>query len=75
MNAFGRLFDGGPYGEFEGQAGIKYDLALSVIGMGNLNAVDVAQQTHLGVLKKAGCMKPGTVLEYRNPIPISDVLE
>eukprot|EP00973_Karenia_brevis_P062808 8733100-Karenia_brevis.AAC.1 len=75
MNAFGRSFDGGLYREFGGQAGISYHLALSVIGMGNLNAVDIAHQTHLGILKNAGFMAARTVLEYRSSIPVSDILE
>ena len=50
-NAFGRSFDGGEYVEYGGVKGVKYRMALRVIPMGDLNAVDIAQETHLAVLR------------------------
>eukprot|EP00973_Karenia_brevis_P063219 8790073-Karenia_brevis.AAC.1 len=43
--------------------------------MGNVNAVDIAQLTHESILQVAGCLRPNTVLRYREPVPDSDILE
>ena len=50
-NAFGRAFDGGDYADFGGSPGVRYRMALCVIPIGDLNAVDIAQETHLSVLR------------------------
>lgn len=65
-NAFGRSFDGGDYLEYGGLAGVRYRMALSVIPMGDLNAVDIAQETHFSVLRTQGvALSP---MEYGAPI-------
>ena len=40
-NAFGRKSDGADYSEWGGVAGVSYYLTFKVIGMGDLNAVDI----------------------------------
>jgi len=43
--------------------------------MGDANAVDIAQQTHLEILKEAGTMKENETISYRSPLPPTDFLE
>lgn len=43
--------------------------------MGDTNAVDIAQQTHLEILKDCGTMAPEEVISYRRLLPASDCLE
>ena len=50
-------------------------MVLNVIAMGGVNAVDVAHQTHVGVLRESGGMNPSEVLEYGKPIPRGGVLQ
>ena len=52
-----------------------YMLSFRVIPMGDTNAVDIAQQTHLEILKDCGTMTDGEVISYRAPLPASDCLE
>ena len=53
----------------------SYMLSFRVIPMGDTNAVDIAQQTHLEILKDCGTMAPEEVISYRRPLPASDCLE
>ena len=46
-NCFGRQFDGGGLDKFGGEKGAKYFLGFKVIGMGDVNAVAIAQEMHL----------------------------
>ncbi len=47
-NVFGRVFDGSEVDpRYGGRPGVSYRMALRVIAMGDLNAVDIAQQKHL----------------------------
>lgn len=43
--------------------------------MGDLNAVDVAQQVHLEILRDCQCMQPGECIQFRSPLPASHTLE
>eukprot|EP00438_Fugacium_kawagutii_P028648 Skav214648 [mRNA] locus=scaffold1660:52599:54713:- [translate_table: standard] len=43
--------------------------------MGDLNAVDIAQQVHLEILKDCHCMQPEEVLEFKSPVPASHTFE
>ena len=36
--------------------------------MGDLNAVDIAQQVHLEILQDGQCMQPGETLMFKEPI-------
>ena len=53
----------------------SYMLSFRVIPMGDTNAVDIAQQTHLEILKDCGAMTSEEVISYRSPLPASDCLE
>ena len=74
-NAFGREVRGEDVSDFGGRPGCFYRMALRVVAMGDLNAVDVAQATHLAILQKGGAMRAGTVLEYGQPLPQGDLWE
>ena len=74
--AFGRLISPKEAGEL----GVKVDepqrLALKVLGMGSLNAPDIAQKVHETLLERGGCMRTSHVLRYDTPIPTgSDIWE
>ena len=73
-NCFGRRFDGGEYAEFGGAKGLNYRLGLAVVGMGDLNAVDVAHMCHLDLLERYDVVNSDLVMEYGLPLPDSDVL-
>ena len=53
----------------------SYMLSFRVIPMGDTNAVDIAQQTHLEILRDCGTMTAEEVISYRSPLPASDCLE
>ena len=74
-NAIGKTFDGRGYEKFGGIPGKKYLLSFRVIAMGDLNAVDIAQQVHLEILRDCCCMNVGECLEFRSPLPASHTLE
>lgn len=74
-NAIGKVFDGKGYEKYGGAPGQRYLLAFRVIAMGDLNAVDIAQQVHLEILREASCMDPQDVLEFRSPVPATHTFE
>ena len=74
-NVVGQPFDGGDFVEFGGEAGKRYLLAFTVVAMGDRNAVDIAQQTHLEILQDCGAMQPCEVLSYKAPLPASSTWE
>ena len=43
--------------------------------MGDLNAVDIAQQVHLEVLKDCHCMRPEEVISFKEPLPATHCFE
>lgn len=74
-NAIGQTFSGEQYTEYGADADKRYVLSFTTVCMGDLNAVDIAQQTHLEILKDCGCMDPSSTLSYRSPVPPSHFLE
>ena len=65
--------NGSDFLQFGAKAGQRYYLALRVVAMGDLNAVDIAQATHEQVLKNASCFLKHEILEYGQPVPCLDV--
>ena len=53
---------------------MNYRLGLAVVGMGDLNAVDVAHMCHLDLLERYDVVNSDLVMEYGLPLPDSDVL-
>ena len=74
-NVVGKSFDGQGFEDFGGKAGQKYLLSFRVVAMGDLNAVDIAQQVHLEILRDCNCMQPGEVLAFKSPLPASHCYE
>lgn len=74
-NAVGQSFDGEGYEKYGGKKGERYILSFRVVAMGDLNAVDIAQQVHFEVLQDGLCMQPHERIEFRQPLPASHTLE
>ena len=55
-NCFGRTFSGDDYTEYGGTPGETHKLCLSIVAMGNLNAVDICQQLHESILQEGGLL-------------------
>lgn len=74
-NAIGQSFDGEGYERYGGKKWEKYLLCFKVVAMGDLNAVDIAQQVHFEMLHDGLCMQPHERIEFRQPLPASHTLE
>ena len=74
-NAIGSVFDGEGFEAFGGVKGRKYLLSFCVVAMGDLNAVDIAQQVHVEILRDCHCMQPSEVLSYKHVVPASHCYE
>eukprot|EP00438_Fugacium_kawagutii_P028079 Skav223928 [mRNA] locus=scaffold2593:382825:387213:+ [translate_table: standard] len=74
-NTVGKAFDGEGYEEYGGINGKRFLLSFQVIAMGDLNAVDIAQQVHLEILRDGQCMAPNECIEFKQPLPASHTLE
>ncbi len=74
-NAVGPTITGAGFEKFGFDPKKNYILSFVVIPMGDLNAVDIAQQTHLEILRDCGTMSPSEVIAYRSPLPASTCLE
>ena len=55
--------------EVGGDSSMRYHLCLTVVPMGDLNGVDIAQHTHESILENHGCLVPGTVIRYGKELP------
>jgi len=64
-------FDGEGYETYGGKKGESYILSFRVVAMGDLNAVDIAQQVHFEILQDGLCMQPGERIEFKQPLPAS----
>ena len=53
---------------------VEYMLTMSCIGMGDLNAVDVAEECHLECLRDAGALGEG-LLQWGDPLPSDATLQ
>ena len=74
-NCVGQPFDGRNFVKFGGKKGQRYMLAFRVIPMGDCNAVDLAQETHLQILKDGGTMQEGETIAFRQVVPANHTLE
>lgn len=74
-NCVGEPFDGGKFTDWGGKKGCKYMLAFRVIPMGDCNAVDLAQETHMQILRDCGAMQDDETLAYKKVVPASHTLE
>lgn len=74
-NCIGNPVSGAAFTEYGCKPSLKYLLCFKVIPMGDANAVDIAQQTHLEILREAGTMRENETIRYRSPLPPTDFLE
>ncbi|CAE7265379.1 unnamed protein product [Symbiodinium microadriaticum] len=54
---------------------VPHRACFRVLGMGDVNACDVAQATHESILRDAGLLEPETVLVYGKSAPLTDIWE
>ena len=69
-NVVGSSVSGKFFEKHGADASRRYVLAFRVVCMGDVNAVDICQQTHIEILRDAGLMRPEHVLEYDSPLPL-----
>lgn len=74
-NCVGRVVNGSDFVSFGYDPSTKYLLAFTVIPMGDLNAVDIAQETHVEILRDAGCLRSDEVLAYGTALPARHCIE
>jgi hypothetical protein len=74
-NAVGRIWEASDFPDLNLDPAQDYVLCLRVQGMGDLNAVDVAQTVHEEVLKVAGTLREDQVIRYGHPVPAGDSWE
>ena len=68
-NTVGKPVKGSMFADLGFNPEEEYILSFRVIAMGDCNAVDLAQETHLQILQDAGCMRPEEVVSFRNKLP------
>ena len=74
-NVVGHPVSGADFARFGADPARRYVLAFKVVCMGDLNGVDICQQTHVELLRDCGVMRPEHVLEYQSPLPVEPTLE
>ena len=74
-NCIGKPVDGKKIQKYGALPNKQYMLAFRVIPMGDCNAVDLAQQTHLEILRDCGTMEESNTISFRKPLPASHTLE
>ena len=74
-NCIGQPVSGSAFIDYGCDPSMKYLLCFTVIPMGDANAVDIAQQTHLEILREAGTMWDEEVISYKSPLPPKDFFE
>ena len=74
-NVVGREFPGDEYSAFGAHEHERYVIALSTIGMGDSNAVDIAECTHLEILDDAHALNHAGLLQWGDDFPRSRVLQ
>ena len=74
-NCVGKVVRGSDFVSFGCEPSTEYILAFTVIPMGDLNAVDIAQETHVEILRDAGCLRPDEVLAYGSAMPAKHCIE
>lgn len=74
-NSVGRRVSDELVREFGGEPGVAYRATLRVLGMGDINACDIAQGVHEFVLQSNGVLLDERRLEYGKPLPESDLME
>ena len=68
-NTVGKPVKGKHFLDYGCEAERDYILSFKVIAMGDCNAVDLAQETHLQILQDAGCMDPSETVAFKSCLP------
>ena len=68
-NAVGRRVAPELVKQFGGDINKPYRACFRVLGMGDVNACDIAQAVHEAVLRREGLLVPDTTLVYGHPVP------
>ena len=63
-NAVGGELAGAHFADLGFKPDESYFLAFLTVAAGDLNAVDIAQETHIQILRGADCMRPHELLAY-----------
>ena len=71
----GREFDGRDFASQGGVAGRRYVLAMTCLGMGDLNSTDIAQETHVAILASGDALAPGGLMQWGDPLSAEDILQ
>ena len=71
----GRVFDGSEALSHGGVPGKEYVLAMTCLGMGDLNSTDIAQETHAAILSTGNAIAPGGLMQWGDPISAGDLLQ
>ncbi len=74
-NCIGEPVSGAAFVDYGCDPSLNYLLCFTVIPMGDSNAVDIAQQTHLEILREAGTMRDDEVISYKSPLPPKNFFE
>ena len=74
-NVVGTPVSGSDYPCFVDDPDQMYMLAFKVVCMGDSNAVDLAQETHLNALQNKGCMDDSELLEFSRTFPAGPTYE
>ena len=74
-NCVGKPVSGADFKKYGCDPSQKYLLCFTVIPMCDANAVDIAQQTHLEILKEVGTMRDDEAICYRSPLPPKEFFE
>lgn len=74
-NGFGRRLPQSLVKEYGGDPRVAYRLAMTIVPMGDHNAVDLAQAVHLQVLRDGGAMQEEDLVEWGRPMPLGPIFE
>ncbi len=69
----GKPLSGKDYVEFGAECDRSYLLAIRVVCMGDVNAVDLCQSVHEQVLHDCDCLREAETLKYRHSVPLTPV--
>ena len=68
----GEALERADYTYFGGEVGEQYLLAMRVVTMGDVSAVDICQTVHQTLLESCGCVIPEETLLYGSMTPNGD---
>ena len=73
--AVGRRVNGGAFTTHGATEGVHYRLCLRIVAMVDKNGVPIAQEAHVTILKRFGCLDPEETLRFGQSFPLSRVIQ